>query len=48
MAIGGYMRRPAVTGFEAVLELLHVRAYPDARTRPPRLHTGELQSILED
>ena len=37
-----------VEGFEAVLEQLHVRAYPDARTRPPRLTAGELQSILED
>ena len=37
-----------VEGFEAVLEQLHVWAYPEARTRPPRLTAGELQSILED
>ena len=36
-----------VEGFEAVLEQLHVRAFPNASTRPPRLHTGELQSIFE-
>ena len=35
-------------GFERALEQLHVRAFPNAATRPPRLHTGQLQSILED
>jgi hypothetical protein len=35
-------------GFEAVLDRLHVQADPEARSRPPRLHTGPLQSILED
>ena len=37
-----------VQGFTAVLDRLHRQAYPEAKSRPPRLHTGELQSILED
>ena len=36
-----------VEGFEAVLEQLHVRAFPNASTRPPRLTAGEIVSILE-
>ena len=34
-------------GFEAVLEQLHVQAYPQAATRPPRLIAGDLPSIFE-
>ena len=33
--------------FEAVLEQLHVQAYPQAATRPPRLIAGDLPSIFE-
>ena len=34
-------------GFEAVLEQLHVQAYPQAATRPPRLTAGDLPDLRE-
>ena len=36
-----------VAGFEAVLDWIHVRAYPDASKRPARLQASERVSILE-
>ena len=36
-----------VQSFEAVLERLHVRAYPNASTRPPRLTAGDLPDLRE-
>jgi hypothetical protein len=33
---------------ETALDRLHRAAYPVAAQRPPRLHTGELQGVLED
>ena len=35
-------------GFEAALERLHRAAWPVAARRPARLHTGQLQGVLED
>ena len=36
-----------VRGFTAVLDQLHTQAFPDPRTRPPRLYAHELQDIRE-
>jgi hypothetical protein len=35
-------------GFEAVLDRLHVAAFPNASTRPPRLQAEQLETFLED
>jgi hypothetical protein len=35
-------------GFTAVLERLHVQAYPNASTRPARLTAGDLTDPRED
>ena len=37
-----------VDGFERILDQLHVKAFPDAKTRPPRLYAHELEDVRED
>ena len=37
-----------VDGFERILDRLHVKAFPDAKTRPPRLYAHELEDVRED
>jgi hypothetical protein len=34
-------------GFQSVLERLHVRAFPQASTRPPRLTAGDIPDPRE-